>query len=113
MNTSPTASPRPMAMLRRGRYKLNYSLGDPPELYDLQADPGEFDDLGRSAAHSGVRKELREHLLSHWDPTDLERRVRRSQEERILIRAAESGESALDDQEQWYAAGSNITDTRG
>ena len=104
---------RPMAMLRRGRFKLNYSLGDPPELYDLQADPGEFEDLGRSAAHSGIREELREHLLSHWDPADLERRVRRSQEERILIRAAETGESAQDEQEQWYAAGSNITDTRG
>ena len=35
----------PMAMLRRGRYKLNVSLGDEPELYDLEADPKELNDV--------------------------------------------------------------------
>lgn len=104
---------RPMAMFRRGRYKLNFILGAPPELYDLQNDPGEFHDLSRSAAHLAIREELQECLLSHWNPLDLERRVRRSQEERILIRAAETSESALDDQKQWYASGSSITDPRG
>ena len=37
---------RPMAMLRRGQYKLNYSLDDPVELYDVASDPGELHDLG-------------------------------------------------------------------
>ena len=100
---------RPMAMLRRGRYKLNYSLDDPPELYDLQEDPGEFSDLGQDPEYADIRGDLRQRLLSHWDPVDLERRVRRSQEERVLIRAAETGEVARADQEKWYAEEGTIT----
>jgi choline-sulfatase len=83
---------RPVAMLRRGRYKLIYSLDDAPILFDLEADPGEFDDLGSDPAHAAVLDELRTALLAHWDPIALERRVRQEQKERILIRAAVRGE---------------------
>ena len=83
---------RPMAMLRRGRFKLNYSLDDPVELYDLEADPGEFNDLGGDAAHAKVREALRTELLAQWNPVTLEQRIRQSQEERQLIRAATAGE---------------------
>ena len=79
---------RPMAMLRRGQYKLNYSLDDPVELYDVARDPGEFHDLGNDPAYQGLREELRSALLAHWDPVDLERRIRRSQKDRLLIREA-------------------------
>jgi choline-sulfatase len=83
---------RPMAMLRRGRFKLNYSLDDPVELYDLEADPEEYNDLGRDPNHADVREQLRAELLSRWNPVDLEQRIRQSQEERLLIRAATAGE---------------------
>lgn len=79
---------RPMAMLRRGRFKLNYSLDDPLELYDLAEDPGEFNDLGADPAYAEIRESMRERLLSHWNPIELEQRVRRSQAERVLIRLA-------------------------
>jgi len=79
-------------MLRRGRHKLIYSLDDTPILFDLEADPGEFKDLGSDPPHAAVREELRAALLSHWDPVALERRVRQEQKERILIRAATRGE---------------------
>ena len=97
-----------MAMLRRGRYKLNYSLDDPPELYDLEADPGEFHDLGSDPDHAPILDRMREDLLSHWDPLNLERRVRQSQEERVLIRAAETGETPQAVQQKWYAPGGTI-----
>ena len=34
-------SPSAAFMLRNGRYKYNYYVGYPPELFDLDADPGE------------------------------------------------------------------------
>jgi choline-sulfatase len=79
---------RPVAMLRRGRYKLIYSLDDPPLLFDLHADPGELADLGADPQHAPMREALRTRLLAHWNPVQLERRVRQSQKERSLIRAA-------------------------
>ncbi|HEV2123696.1 MAG TPA: sulfatase-like hydrolase/transferase, partial [Chloroflexota bacterium] len=97
---------RPMAMLRRGRWKLNYSLDDPVELYDLQSDPNEFHDLAADPAHALMREQLRTDLLAHWNPVDLEQRVRQSQRERLLIRQAVTGRSTTADRQHWYASGS-------
>ena len=90
---------RPIAMLRRGRYKLNYSLDDAPELYDLVADPGELRDLASDPDYRAIADDLRARLLAHWNPVELERKVRQSQRARRLIRSAETGQSA--DREIW------------
>ena len=79
---------RPMAMLRKGRYKLNYSLGDAPELYDIEADPNEFDDLAGDVTHASTLADLQEQLLSRWAPVTLEAHVLQSQQERLLIEQA-------------------------
>jgi choline-sulfatase len=97
---------RPMAMLRSGRYKLNYSLDDAPELYDLDEDPGELRDLAADPAYRAALEELRTRLLANWDPVTLERRVRQSQRERLLIHAVESGTTADDVRRRWYVSGS-------
>ena len=76
---------RPMAMLRRGRYKLNTSWGHPAELYDLEVDPCEFRDLGNSVDHQGVIAEMRADLLADWDPEALDRQVRESQRQQRMI----------------------------
>ena len=89
----------PMAMLRRGRYKLNYSLGDPPELYDIETDPGEFTDLAGEAAFASVAAELQEDLLSRWDPVALDPQVRRSQARRGLIERVHNPDVLEDVQE--------------
>ena len=72
-------------MLRRGRYKLNYSWGDPLEFYDLEADPGEFRDLAGEPAHQERIAEMRGALLADWDPAALDRRVRESQRQQRYI----------------------------
>ena len=99
---------RPMAMLRQGRYKLMTSLGEAPELYDLEDDPGEVRDLANDPAYQPVLDGLRRALPSDWDPVDLERRVRQSQRERLLIMDAETGIQAEDARARWYATGSTV-----
>ena len=83
---------RPMAMLRQGRYKFNYSLGDAPELYDIAEDPGEFHNLADEPAYQAIREELEAQLLEDWNPIEIERQVRESQKARILIEQVTAGQ---------------------
>jgi choline-sulfatase len=78
-------SDRPLAMLRRGRYKLNYSWGDPVELYDLEADPGEFHDLAPIADYQELVADMTARLLADWDPAALDKQVRASQRRQKYI----------------------------
>ena len=79
---------RPVAMLKQGDYKLNLSLGDAPELFNIAEDPGEFNDLSESAEHRELRDAMRARLLEIWgDPEAIEQRVRQSQRERHFIAA--------------------------
>ena len=80
---------RPVAMLKKGDYKLNIGLGDAPELFNIAEDPGEFNDLSESAQHREIRDTMRERLLEIWgDPEAIEQRVRQSQRERRFIATA-------------------------
>ncbi|MBQ0958283.1 sulfatase-like hydrolase/transferase [Ideonella sp. 4Y11] len=50
--------------LRTPRWRYVYWQSAPEQLYDLQADPDQFVDLGRSAATEGVRQAFRCQLLA-------------------------------------------------
>ncbi|MCP5284732.1 MAG: sulfatase-like hydrolase/transferase [Burkholderiaceae bacterium] len=50
--------------LRTARWRYVYWLDLPEQLYDLQADPEEFHDLGRDLATADVRDQLRGRLLA-------------------------------------------------
>ncbi|MCC6001630.1 MAG: sulfatase-like hydrolase/transferase [Pararhodobacter sp.] len=53
-------------MVFDGRFKLMHAEGGlRPMLFDLQADPQEFDDLGTSPAHEDIRARLYDHL-AQW-----------------------------------------------
>jgi arylsulfatase A-like enzyme len=49
--------------LRTSRWRYVYWLDEPEQLFDLDADPQEFNDLGRDASTATVRAGLRERLL--------------------------------------------------
>ncbi len=98
----------PMAMLRCGQYKLNYYLDDPPELYDLDADPGEFANCAAGPVYRAIVDDLRARLLAHWDPVALEQRMRQSQREGMLIHAATSGEDMSTVQQRWAMGGGTL-----
>ena len=67
-------------MVRLGRWKLIDYHGYPPQLFDLENDPGEMHDLAASPAHAAVREQLQRLVREDWDPdasrTLMERRRR-------------------------------------
>jgi len=75
----------PGRMIRRGRFKLNYYHGEPPELFDLEEDPDEFTDLAARPEWATIRDELTAILLRDWDPVAIGERARASQRRRRIV----------------------------
>ena len=61
-------SPTGMFMLRNAGWKYNYYPGYAPELYDMKNDPHELVDLGESKAHTDIRAQCYEQMLTLVDP---------------------------------------------
>jgi choline-sulfatase len=80
----------PARMLRNGPHKLHYYHNQPLELFDLYSDPDELTNLADDSAHADVQERLLTKLLTDWDPDDLDRRIRASQRDRLLIAAGDS-----------------------
>ena len=78
----------PLLMVRKGPHKLMASPGDPPMLFDLDADPDELQDLAEHPAAAAVRAELEAVISETWDVGSLDREVRESQAARRLVGAA-------------------------
>jgi len=75
----------PERMVRHRNFKLNYYHNQGMELFDLDADPGEMNDLSDDPSHARTREELLEMLMTDWDPDELDRKVRIDQNRRTLI----------------------------
>jgi choline-sulfatase len=74
-------------MLRTGCWKLCWYHGYRPQLFDLDADPLEQDDLGESAAHAAIREDLIARLLAEWDTAEIDRIMRAREADKALIGA--------------------------
>ncbi len=82
---------RPTAMLRRGPFKLSYSLGDPLQLFNVVEDPNEFENLAEKPEYQTIKNELQDSLLAEWDAVELEKEVLKSQKERGIIEVVHHG----------------------
>lgn len=90
---SPWAGSEPQAhrMVRVGRWKYIYYHGFPPQLFDLETDPGENTDLADVEAFRGIADHLRKMCLSGWDPAHLiETMKRNADDKRSLIKWSKS-----------------------
>ncbi|HEU5318161.1 MAG TPA: sulfatase-like hydrolase/transferase, partial [Chloroflexota bacterium] len=79
-------NPVPCFMVRRGKHKLIYLHGVGAQLFDLEADPDEWDNLSGKPDHKATEDELRQAILDRFDVETIERDIVRSIKSRRLIR---------------------------
>ena len=75
----------PVRMLALREHKLVAVLGQPDQLYDLEADPGETRNLTHDDEQVGTLQAMRNALNAGWDPLALRRDVLASQAERRAV----------------------------
>jgi len=62
----------PTRMVRRGPWKLVHFDGYRPQLFNLDDDPNEWNDLGEDPQHGQVRDELHARVLAGWSAAHIE-----------------------------------------
>lgn len=91
-------------MIREGKWKYIYHVGFAPQLFDLDADPDEANDLGESAEHAEIRAKCEALLREIVDPEranqqafdDQEATVERHGGVEAVIRRGHYPEHAMD-----------------
>lgn len=81
----------PMLMIRRGQYKFIACMTDPDQLFDLQADPDELNNIANDAAterEQALLAAFREQADNHWDAEALRQDVIESQQRRRVLSGA-------------------------
>ncbi len=76
----------PCIMARQGQYKYTYIHGYAPQLFDLAADPGEWQNLANEPAFQSVADRLRQAILDQFDPDAMVEANLASLHRRALIR---------------------------
>jgi choline-sulfatase len=74
-------------MVRSGDWKLVYSHGYAPQLFDLAHDPDERHDLASEPRHAATRDALLERVLEGWDPARIATRIAERRREKNILDA--------------------------
>jgi choline-sulfatase len=72
-------------MVRKNQYKYIYYLDYPPQLFDLETDPDELQDLAGQPEFSELEKELHDKVLSNWDPVHIREHMAIKKQEYEII----------------------------
>jgi choline-sulfatase len=75
-------------MIRRDRWKYVSCAGDPPQLYDVGADPHELGNLAGDPRHAKVAQAFAAEVAAKWNSAAIRVQVTDSQRNRILIQDA-------------------------
>lgn len=82
------ASHAPLVCWREGKYKFNHCELDPPQLFDLDADPHELNNLADNSAHAALVASFMGKVRARWDMARFDAAVRESQARRHVVYAA-------------------------
>jgi choline-sulfatase len=75
----------PMVMIREGRWKFNFCEVDPPQLFDMEADPLELTNLAAHPAHAQTLTHFVDQVRARWDIGAFRAEVLRSQARRLVV----------------------------
>ncbi len=78
----------PMIMIRSGAYKFIYCPADPLQLFNLDHDPLELDNLAKDAAHTSILRDFKIEMKKHWNFEKFTADVMFSQKCRHLVDSA-------------------------
>ena len=62
-------------MVRRGPWKLNYYVGEPTQLFNLEDDPHETTDLAGDPQYRYIQEQLLPEVHVDWNPDYIARRL--------------------------------------
>ncbi len=88
MEYAAEGSHAPLVALRQGKYKYTRCRLDPEQLFDLDADPHECENLADKAEHQEVVARFRLDADAWWDLERYDDDVRRSQARRLVVYGA-------------------------
>ncbi|MDW3216282.1 MAG: choline-sulfatase [Ilumatobacteraceae bacterium] len=75
----------PIFMVRRDRWKFVWSEADPPQLYDVDADPAELTNLAPVGEHADTVATFTAEVFERWDPERIDGEVRANQRARADV----------------------------
>ncbi len=78
----------PVFMIRRGRYKYIHCDVDPPQLFDLEADPHELINLADDPDHAEMAAAFAAEVAERWDSEAIRSHVIATQRQRRAVHAA-------------------------
>ncbi|KAG1651731.1 NAD/NADP-dependent betaine aldehyde dehydrogenase [Nymphon striatum] len=75
----------PLISLRSGKWKFNRCSIDPDQLFDMETDPHELNNLASNPAYSQVAAEFRAQATKRWNLEQFDSDVRHSQASRWIV----------------------------
>jgi len=85
MEYAAEGSNAPLVAIREGKYKFVHCEIDPPQLFDLESDPYELNNLAGDARHAERVAEFAAKVGARWDMSAFDAAVRESQARRWVV----------------------------